>query len=283
MSNQSGSTSNSQVKALSFNGVELKPVMRDGQIWMTAAELANALGYADASAVTRIYSRNHDEFTDAMTLTVKLTVKGFGNGNSEKDTRIFSLRGCHLIAMLARTNIAKEFRVWVLDILDKEVSAPVVAPMSSYDRPIKDYTDGDIQRLKDRTTLPELADLLRTNEAGAAKRLCYSFPENQAQQLALPNLQPQIQEALKHFWDTVSQLDLHQINHSCHPDVLAISLPELYRKVGEQLPQRRSMLTALKHSLIPQFKDSNHAINSIITGNTKKCWVFIMQNEQEEA
>lgn len=36
--------------------------------------------------------------------------------------RIFSLRGAHLIAMFARTQIAKEFRKWVLDILDKEVS-----------------------------------------------------------------------------------------------------------------------------------------------------------------
>ncbi|MGC6299240.1 hypothetical protein ACMXZB_12110, partial [Pasteurella multocida] len=37
---------------------------------------------------------------------------------------IFSLRGCHLIAMFARTPIAKEFRKWVLDILDRETSQP---------------------------------------------------------------------------------------------------------------------------------------------------------------
>lgn len=30
--------------------------------------------------------------------------------------RIFSLRGCHLLAMLARTAIAKQFRVWVLKV-----------------------------------------------------------------------------------------------------------------------------------------------------------------------
>ena len=35
--------------------------------------------------------------------------------------RIFSLRGAHLIAMFARTKIAKAFRKWVLDILDEEV------------------------------------------------------------------------------------------------------------------------------------------------------------------
>ena len=36
--------------------------------------------------------------------------------------RIFSLRGAHLIAMFARTKVAKDFRKWVLDILDREVS-----------------------------------------------------------------------------------------------------------------------------------------------------------------
>lgn len=50
-----------------------------------------------------------------------MRVKGFGNGNSEKESRIFSLRGCHLIAMFSKTDIAKQFRKWVLDILDREV------------------------------------------------------------------------------------------------------------------------------------------------------------------
>lgn len=35
--------------------------------------------------------------------------------------RIFNLRGCHLITFFARTPVAKEFRKWVLDVLDKEV------------------------------------------------------------------------------------------------------------------------------------------------------------------
>lgn len=33
-------------------------------------------------------------------------------------TRIFSLRGCYLVAILARTPVAAEFRAWVLDLLD---------------------------------------------------------------------------------------------------------------------------------------------------------------------
>ncbi|WP_234857212.1 Bro-N domain-containing protein [Acinetobacter junii] len=110
------------MNSLAFNDIQFHPVQQnDDQIWITSSELARALGYAREDSVSRIYIRNSDEFISTMTLNVKLTVKGFGNGNSEKETRIFSLRGAHLIAMFARTPVAKEFRKWVLDILDREV------------------------------------------------------------------------------------------------------------------------------------------------------------------
>ena len=107
--------------ALSFNEVNFTPVQQNGQAYLTSTELATALGYADTRSVTKIFNRYADEFTSNMSLVVKLTTKGFGNGNSEKETRIFSLRGCHLIAMFSKTAIAKQFRKWVLDILDREV------------------------------------------------------------------------------------------------------------------------------------------------------------------
>lgn len=113
--------------ALSFNDVTFNPVTQnDGQIWLTSTELAKALGYTETDSVSKIYNRNKDEFTNNMTLTVKMTVNGFGGGNSKKAVRIFSLRGCHLIAMLAKSKVAKQFRKWVLDLLDKEVGQPVM-------------------------------------------------------------------------------------------------------------------------------------------------------------
>lgn len=111
--------------ALSFNDVNFQPVEHDNQIWLTASELAKALGYAKTDAVTQIYERNKDEFNSNMTLTLNLSVKGSGNGNSEKEVRVFNTRGCHAIGFFAKTKIAKQFRKWVLDILDKEVGARV--------------------------------------------------------------------------------------------------------------------------------------------------------------
>ena len=108
---------------LTFNNIDFNSVEQNGQIWLTSSDLAAALGYKTADSVTRIFNRNKDEFSQSMTQTTQavnstasLKTKGL-----RVKTRIFSLRGCHLLAMFARTDIAKAFRVWVLDILDREV------------------------------------------------------------------------------------------------------------------------------------------------------------------
>lgn len=114
------------MKALVFNGVTLTPVHYNSQIYLTSAELAKALGYARTDKVTELYNRNADEFSDGMTMTLKMGVNGINGSTRQLENRIFSLRGCHLIAMFARTPVAKDFRKWVLDILDKEVGEPVM-------------------------------------------------------------------------------------------------------------------------------------------------------------
>lgn len=132
--------------SLSFNEVNFSPIQHNNQIWLTASELAKALGYAKSDAVTQIYERNKDEFNESMTLTLNLSAKGnietLNMSVSKKDrnlmrnVRIFSLRGCHLITFFARTSVAKQFRKWVLDVLDKEIGAPVVKTHKSEREPL---------------------------------------------------------------------------------------------------------------------------------------------------
>ncbi|WP_053014312.1 MULTISPECIES: BRO-N domain-containing protein [Xenorhabdus] len=102
---------------LTFRSTVFNPVSHANKIWFTAVELAKALEYKKSDAVTQIYDRNSDEFTSAMTETLKMRV----SGNYQKTVRVFSLRGAHLIAIFSKTSVAKEFRKWVLDILDREV------------------------------------------------------------------------------------------------------------------------------------------------------------------
>ena len=113
-------TPSNRASALSFRSTTFEIVDQHGQHWLKASDLARALGYAREDAVSRIYERNASEFREDMTLTVKLTVNGINDSKREKEVRIFSLRGAHLLAMFARTSVAKEFRTWVLDVLEQQ-------------------------------------------------------------------------------------------------------------------------------------------------------------------
>lgn len=112
---------------LSFNNINFNTIIRNSQIWLSSKDIAAALGYAKTNAITKVYNQNTDEFTAGMTDVVEVPNLGT-SGNLKVRTRIFSLRGAHLIAMFARTEIAKEFRRWVLDILDREVEQTPPAP-----------------------------------------------------------------------------------------------------------------------------------------------------------
>lgn len=124
-----------QNKKLTFHNVALQPAPIADGIWLTSSDIAKALGYASSKSVSTIYSRNSDEFTSSMSMVIKMKTNGINNNLREKSVRVFSLRGCHLIAMFATTDKAKEFRRWVLDILDREVhNSPIT----------KQFTDDEL-------------------------------------------------------------------------------------------------------------------------------------------
>ncbi|MGV2682575.1 UNVERIFIED_CONTAM: BRO family protein [Klebsiella pneumoniae] len=128
---------------LSFHDHQFSAINRNNQIWLSSKDIAVALGYSKTNAITHIYNTNTDEFTPGMTEVVESNI----SGNLKARSRIFSLRGAHLIAMFARTQLAKEFRRWVLDILDKEVGAPV------NERPSESTTTDDRTPLRDAVNM----------------------------------------------------------------------------------------------------------------------------------
>lgn len=114
---------------LTFKSHTLESIEHKGESWFTAATLAIALEYSRGDKISQIYNRNADEFTPCMTLNLNLRVSGKINGLQHKKVRVFSLRGAHLIAMFASTPVAKEFRKWVLDLIDKEIPQELPAPI----------------------------------------------------------------------------------------------------------------------------------------------------------
>ncbi|MNQ82204.1 hypothetical protein D3C85_972510 [compost metagenome] len=152
-----------------------------------------------------------------MTETVKLTV----SGNLQKEVRIFSLRGAHLLAMFARTEVAKEFRRWVLDVLDG-LSAQDSAPDSSVtltepihltynDRPFRIVPEGaalwfvaaDVAHALDMRDAYRITRHLRSEHKALRhignKRLC--LIDRQGLELALHHASPARSEPLRLWLD----------------------------------------------------------------------------------
>ena len=126
-------------QSLCFNDFTFSPIPRDNQPWFRSSELARALGYKREDQIAKIYRNNADEFAQDMTQLIEIL------DNAESafpvKVRIFSLRGCHLLAMFARTPVAKAFRRWVLDVIEQygdrvpaEQSVTLSTPSTPADR-----------------------------------------------------------------------------------------------------------------------------------------------------
>lgn len=116
---------------LKFQGTPFHPVVESGSVWLTSTELAQALDYSSAKSISNLFLRNQDEFTSGMSLVIDMMTNGINGSTRRKKIRVFSLRGAHLIAMFAETPIAKQFRRWVLDVLDRESSKQDASPLFS--------------------------------------------------------------------------------------------------------------------------------------------------------
>lgn len=120
--------------------------------WLRGPQIADALAMRDRRGIHDLYTRNADEFTDDMTQVIDLPTAG-----GIQPVRIFSPRGCYLLGMLARTEKAKAFRSWVLDVLEGRIAPLDIRPMTvpqrfaaiklyqSTLRSIKNETDGGMR------------------------------------------------------------------------------------------------------------------------------------------
>jgi len=120
---------------LNFHGMNLAPVQNVTGIWLTSADVAKALGYKSTKSISNLFTQYEDEFSQGMTMVIESMTNGLNGSKRRMKVRVFSLRGAHLIAMFARTPVAKEFRRWVLDILDREVDHSPIA---------KQFTDDEL-------------------------------------------------------------------------------------------------------------------------------------------
>lgn len=118
--------SSSTNSVLVFENTELDVIDVHNVPWLRGYQIGKALDYSDPSqAISKLFDRNADEFTEEMTQVVDLQTAG-----GMQPVRIFSPRGCYLLGMLARTEKAKAFRAWVLDVLEGRAVPREAKPMT---------------------------------------------------------------------------------------------------------------------------------------------------------
>lgn len=238
----------------------------NGQPLFVAKDVANILGYKDTVSAIKQFCKGVVKHHPLVT-----------NGGSQ-NVRVIYEPDLYRLTFGSKLESAVRFQNWVF-----EEVLPTIRKTGQYQTtpattssPIKQYTDEDLQHLKEVYKIPELAKVLGLSEEQTIHRLYQSYPKVAGQSTPSPLIDSQTQQLLNQFWQVVSQMNIDQINHAKNPNILAINLPELYNQLGEQLPQRRTMLQALKHSILPKFQTNNQSVNSAITNNTKKCWVFVV-------
>lgn len=140
---------------LTFEDHPLSVVDWRGESWLRGPQIGDALGYKEpAKKVNELFYRNEPEFTDDMTEVLDLPTAG-----GVQPVRIFSLRGAHLLGMLARTEKAAAFRRWVLDVLEGREVPVAVSAMTHSQR---------LSYLRERRMLLQALARVTDRRAGAA-------------------------------------------------------------------------------------------------------------------
>lgn len=165
---------------LNFHGIKLQPVANLNDIWLSSADVAKALHYNSTKSVTNLFNQYSDEFSPGMTMVIESMTNGISGTSRRIKVRVFSLRGAHLLAMFARTPVAKEFRRWVLDILDREIAVKVPAQSAPSERERHAY---NVEALAHHYQVmyeawkTHIEPALRAIESPLAGRLCDRFQD----------------------------------------------------------------------------------------------------------
>lgn len=97
-------------------------------IFMTINELAVGFGYASKSGIEKLIQRNPYLLGDEYSITTTLPVRNYGTDETSvpqkgkkqyQEVRVFTKRGIFEIGCISRTKVAKAFRTWVYNYIEK--------------------------------------------------------------------------------------------------------------------------------------------------------------------
>lgn len=168
---------------LTFENTEFDVVDIHNVPWLRLPQIGVALGYENPYKLQQLHARNADEFTDEMTQVLDLPTAG-----GVQPVRVFSPRGCYLLGMLARTERAKAFRQWVLDVLEGRTVPQQVGHMSHGQRLA--YLRSGAACCASCWATPRRACVVRCMGSCAMCRACWACPAPTWPPLAAPSNSP---------------------------------------------------------------------------------------------
>lgn len=152
---------------LIFKSHTLTPVIINNHPYLETRQLGVALGYTRGDVIGQLYKAHADEFTPEMTCTSDLLVQG-----QKRKVRVFSLRGCHLLAMFSKTPVAKEFRRWVLNLIEQHNQVVSILETTTLDAKA---LGGIVKRCTAAAVREELEALTKCNNDATVKLTAMLF------------------------------------------------------------------------------------------------------------
>lgn len=117
------------VKSDKFGDVEYNIYSDSKEMYMTISQLAVCLGYSSKDSIKSLLSRNEylkqEEFSKVVSICNPLD-----NSKIGQETRVFTEDGIYEVTMLAKTEVAKEFRARVRKVLKALRSGEITAKPS---------------------------------------------------------------------------------------------------------------------------------------------------------
>lgn len=101
------------IKSEHFGNVQTDFYSNEKDVYMTAKQLSECLGYSNVSQLSKIVKANEYLKTSDYSVVSKME----STDGKQYDTRIFTEDGIYEVTMLSHTEKAKEFRAWVRKIL----------------------------------------------------------------------------------------------------------------------------------------------------------------------
>lgn len=108
-------------KIINFHETKVRTKIFEEEQFVRASDIAKALGYKNTNAASGIYRQYQEEFESHMVRRCESRPRR----GIKYESLYFNRRGAWLIGMFARTERAKEFRKWVLDVLEEKAQGTV--------------------------------------------------------------------------------------------------------------------------------------------------------------